>query len=451
MANVIPFPNAKGETTAVDLFLRVGEASYVQIEKLYGEGRLPIRRAIFDASKVRHQVNFLKTLQEDGVERILDTKAAELAALGKFKGRAKEAPWADGTSLHLPDQFDDKRCGEFVAEIAREAIARDFDRVLAPAHFLRNAVLDPWFQVDLRLCRLLREALDREGGAHIAIDYPLILEQMKLRDEDVRGALIHQLNSLPFENLLIRASRFGSDAEAPGTRAFIQALDRFHNLGRPIIADHVGGIVGRSLIAFGAASGVAHGVDETMRFDGGSWWKEPEAPKDNEQRAGPAKRVSVPMLDKHLKVDELTALAKARGGHGLVVCNDPNCCRSLTDMINNSKRHSFRQEKLAYDHLNRIPDLMRARDFIDKELAEADRFARQVKELKPIQSELKVREGQSAEAAAANLTTRLAKQSLRIEKLRSSLENLHTVRGLDAPRAPAARTSPRILDKNRKH
>ena len=75
------------------------------------------------------------------MERILDTKAAELAAPGKFEGRAKEAPWADGKTLHLPDQFDDARCRAFAAAIAREAVERDFDRVLAPTHFLRQNLL----------------------------------------------------------------------------------------------------------------------------------------------------------------------------------------------------------------------------------------------------------------------------------------------------------------------
>lgn len=449
MANVIPFPTAKGETTPAELFLRIGEASYGKVASLYAEGRLPVARAIFDASKLRHQLSFVKTLRDDGVELILDTKAAELGALSKYQGWASGAPWADGT-LHLPDQFDNQRCVAFTEAIAREALEKGFDRVLAPTHYLKGGVLDPWFTIDIQLCRFLREALDRLGGSHIAIDYPIIIEQLKLRDEAVRGALISQLASLPFENLVFRASHFGADAKATGIREFINVLDRFHNFGRPVIVDHVGGLVGRALLAFGVASGIAHGIDERIRFDGTPWARAPKERDEDESRGGSAKRVSIPLLDKHLTVPELTALAKSKGGHGLLVCGDPNCCRGLTDMISNSKRHSITQESLALRALNRVPDLMRPQHFLDKDMAEVDRHARQVKELKPVLSELRPRKGQTPEQAAVSLVKRMADHAFQKEKMRASLENLHSVRGLSVSRVPAAHLSTRVKN-NRKN
>jgi hypothetical protein len=225
MTNVIPLPTARGAATPIDLYLRLGEAHYSQIELLYAERRLPIRRAIFDASKCRHQLDFLKTLRDDGVELILDTKAAELAALTRFEGRPSGAPWADGT-LHLPIDFDEPRCRALAEAIATEAVDRGFDRVLSPSHFLRDGLVDRWFEIDLALCRMLRAALDGAGGTHIAIDYPLIIEERRLRDEAVRSAVANKLASLPFENLVLRASHFGADAEAPKLRYFINMLDR---------------------------------------------------------------------------------------------------------------------------------------------------------------------------------------------------------------------------------
>jgi hypothetical protein len=76
MANVIPLPTARGASTRAELFLRIGETHYGQIASLYSEGYVPIRRAIFDASKLKYQLDFLKTLRDDGVELILDPKAA---------------------------------------------------------------------------------------------------------------------------------------------------------------------------------------------------------------------------------------------------------------------------------------------------------------------------------------------------------------------------------------
>ena len=119
-------------------------------------------------------------------------------------------------------------------------------------------------------------------------------------------------------------------------------------------------------------------------------------------------------------------------------------------MINNSKRHSITQEARAMASLNKTPDLMRTQHFLDVQLAEIDRFGRQVKDLKPIISELSPRKGQTAEQAAENLVSRITKHARRNEKMRSSLENLHSIRGLDLPRAPAAHLSPRVRASNRK-
>ena len=450
MSNVILLPTAKGAATPLDLFLRVGEAHHGQIAALYTEGKVPVRRAILDASRLRYQLHFLKTLREDGVELTLDPKTAELAALTKFEGWASGAPWADGT-LHLPDQFDDARCRRLAESIAREAVEKQFDRVLSPTHFLKEGVLDPWFRIDVRLCDLLRVALDQAGGSHIAIDYVVIIEQLKLRDEAVRSALLAQLAALPFENIIFRISHFGSDASATGIRTLITLLERFQNFGHPVVIDHVGGLVGRALLAFGVAGGIAHGVDEHLRFDATPWNRSVREPEpDEEGRSGGApKRIAITLFDRTFTVPELTALARAKNGGRLMVCSDPNCCRSLADMISHSKRHSITQEVRAINALNKTPDLMRAQHFLEVELAEVDRFGRQVKDLKPIISELKPRKGQTAEQAAESLTRRLADHALRNEKMRASLENLHSVRGLDLPRAPAAHLSPRVRNSSR--
>jgi len=444
MTNVIPLQTARSASTPAELFLRVGESHYGQVASLYAEGRLPVRRAIFDSSKLKHQVDFIKTLRDDKVELTLDTKAAELAALTRYQGNPSGAPWADGT-LHLPEMFDDRRCDALAEHIAQVAVERGFDRVLSPSHFLREGLLDPWFAIDKRLCEALRKALDQAGGTNIAIDYSLIIEERPLRDEAVRSALLHQLGTLPFENLVLRASHFGADVEAPKLRAFINILDRLMTGGRPVIVDHVGGLVGRALLAFGVASGIAHGLDEHLRFDGTPWSRLPkESDKEEEDgRGGAAKRISIPLLDRSLTVPELTALVNAKGGQRLV-CSDRNCCRSLADMTNHSKRHSIFQETKALAALGSVPDLMRTQHFLEKEMAEADRFARQIKELKPVAADLKPRRGQSQEQAAESLSIRLVKQSLRNEKIRASLENLHSVRGLAAPRVARAHLADRV-------
>jgi len=443
MTNIIPLQTARAApATQPELFVRIGEAHYSQLAHLYAEGKFRPRRVIFDASRLKHTSDFAKALHGDGVELTLDTKAAELGAVAKYAGWASSAPWSNGT-LHLPGQFDASRRRAFVELIAEEAVARRFDRVLAPSHYLKGGFADPWFDVDIRLCVELREALNRAGGGHIAIDYPVIIQRSLLCDE--RAALTSRLADLPFENLVLRTSHFGADATAPMIRAIINTLDLLHNFGHPIIVDHVGGIIGRALLAFGTASAIAHGVDEHSRFNASTWdTPAKERDDDEEKSGGRIKRIALANWDKGLTEAELTALARARGGQSLVVCQDRNCCRSLADMIQHSRRHSIIQEQRAMSALEATPDLMRADHFLDKEVAALDRASRQIKELKPVMGELKPIKNQTLEEAAESLIKRLANHAVRNEKVRATLENIHQLRGREAPRAAPAHLSSRI-------
>jgi hypothetical protein len=216
-------------------------------------------------------------------------------------------------------------------------------------------------------------------------------------------------------------------------------------MGHPVIVDHVGGLVGRALLAFGAASAVAHGIGELERFDASTWHK---VPKDDEEesggRGGRQKRVSLPLLDKSLTIPEVNALAKAKGGHSLIACSNPNCCRTLADMIANPRRHAITQESIAMAALNRVPDLLRAEHFLKTEMADVDRFGRQLKMLKPAASELKPKPGQTADEAAERFSARMSEWAARTERMRAALENLHQVRGQETPRSVGAFLSDRV-------
>ena len=94
--------------------------------------------------------------------------------------------------------------------------------------------------------------------------------------------------------------------------------------------------------------------------------------------------------------------------------------------------------------LEATPDLMRANHFLDKEVAALDRASRQIKELKPVVGELKPMKNQTLEEAAKSLVKRLANHAVRNEKVRATLENIHQLRGRDAPRAAPAHLASRI-------
>ena len=158
----------------------------------------------------------------------------------------------------------------------------------------------------------------------------------------------------------------------------------------------------------------------------------------------PTARGAATPLDLFLRVGE------AHYGQIANLYADRNRRRGLTDMITNSKRRSIIQEARAMTTLNQVPDLVRTGYFLEKEVAEADRFARQVKELKPLASELQPKKGQTREQASESLIRRLAGHGQLNEKMRSSLENLHALRGLYAPRAPAEHLSERIASSARR-
>ena len=94
--------------------------------------------------------------------------------------------------------------------------------------------------------------------------------------------------------------------------------------------------------------------------------------------------------------------------------------------------------------LEAVPDLMRADHFLDKEVAALDRASRQIKELKPVMGELKPMKNQTLEEASESLVKRLARHAVRNEKVRATLENIHQLRGREAPRAAPTHLSSRI-------
>lgn len=95
--------------------------------------------------------------------------------------------------------------------------------VLSPTDFI-SAANDPLLLIDRKACVRLRDALGKEGGRHIELDYVLALPNQVLKNPAQRAAILHQLSGLPFENLWLRVSQFGTDATALGIRRYISSL-----------------------------------------------------------------------------------------------------------------------------------------------------------------------------------------------------------------------------------
>ena len=378
MADVLQLLQTGRLRTPIGHVIRTGEASYRQLEHLHAEGRLPARAVVIDASKARFQKEFIRSLRASGADVTRDPRVAELSELGKFSGSAKAAPWAieDARRPLEPDDFDPQADTDLFSKIARMAVELGVTTVMSPAHFLRPGVDNVWLPIDCQGVALLRAALDREGGPHVAIDYPLILPHTRLLDDRYLPHILAALPDLPFDNLVLRLSGFGADAGPLAVKRTLEAIEQLHVPGYPILLDYVGGLVGLGALAFGVVSGIAHGIGERDRFDARSWNNPPGRPTA-ERPFGRPIYIPLPGLDKSFRKKEFRAIAAATRGRRLVVCGDRDCCpRGLTSMLDNHRAHIARQKFRAIEALFAVPDARRVDHFINVDLRSAERLAR---------------------------------------------------------------------------
>ena len=422
MTNVLQFPHAGRPIDPVLQFIRLGEIAYQKIGGLFAEGRLPTKRVVIDASKIRHQKDAIKAFKDAHVEIVLDTKAAELSALGRHSGYAKGAPWGaiNGDKPIGPEFYVAGRADDFFGQVARCAVEYEVDVVLAPGHFLGDNLYDGWFEIDRRACIELRMALDREGGENIAIDYLLIVPRLYLNDSERRSAYMSGLSDLPFDHLWIRTSDFGNDASHLMVSQYATSLASLHDLGKPIISDYLGGMVGEAVVALGAVYGVAHGVAERERFSAYGWEKPPKKPT-NDRDHGVTKRISLSAINKSLTIPEFEVLCRAMGGKGLLVRSYQNICPGgMEDMIADHRRLAAYDAIRHIEDISQVPKQRRGRHFLDYRLAQAVRNARNVKNLEPIEEDA-IRRKVDLE----KLMKRMSDHSAKLEKLHTSLEHLH--------------------------
>lgn len=363
-------------------FLRVGTASHRLLEQLLLEGRLPLQRMVLDAGSFSQQADLISTLllRHSGNEIVLDTNVAELSTVGRAQGSVRAAPWANPDGVLTPAHF---RAGtnefDVIGKIARFAVEHGIHRVLSPAHFI-NGVKDQWFAHDLRSCAALRKSLDLHGGRSIAIDYPLMVSNAVLNDGAERNALISAFASAPFASLWLRISGFGANATATGLRKYISAVRDFHTLDKPLIADGIGGMSALAVSAFGAVSGISHGVAEKERFDATGWNK---APDPDRKGGGNSYMMLLPGIDRLLKKTVAQALMNAQGGRRLCSCHHRDCCpNGFEDTLKDPKGHYLRQRAREVEALSAVPEQRRVSHFLDVELADAGRTARAAAKLK---------------------------------------------------------------------
>ena len=350
-------------------FLRVGHTGQNQLAALQAAGRFPYRRVVFDAAYLSTQTELLRLLRSSGCEIVLDPNFGEMATVGRYQGSIGKLPWANPDRPWEVTDFGPGRNANLAKLMAEYAVAHGVNVVLAPSHLI-EAANDPWRTVDHRLCERLRRELDGMGGKSIAIDYQLITAARVLKDEEQRRQLISGIEGLPIQNVWVRVSGFGATATGAGTRQFIESIQQLHNIKRPLVGDHVGGLSSIAALAFGAIAGISHGIAQKESFDSYGW-KHPRGPG-----GGGSRRIYIPELDRHFTEEQLIAIFNTRGGRSKFACNDTRCCSDIDEMIENSNSHFINQRSRQIENLSKVQESRRVDHFLLNHVDPAVRSAR---------------------------------------------------------------------------
>lgn len=375
-SNVVRLFDPPPQPRQIAQSVRIGFSEHLLAHRLIGSNKLTARRFVIEAAYAARHADLLQTLRDAGAEIVLDTNVAELSVPGRFSGSVKDAPWAaEGRMLDADDLVPGTN-RSVIDMIARFAVEHGFTAVLAPTHYLADDRTD-WLSSDLRAAEALRLALDRVGGEHIAVDYPLIASYAQLRDPAFRKPVMEGLANMPEGHLWIRASGFGGDATGTGIARYIEAVSSFHDLGRPIMADQVGGLAALAAAAFGATSGYSSGVDSKRKFDASSWMK-----TERRGGGGGGKFIYLPGLDRAVSVEDARTLFNdARTSRQYLGCRDATCCGDVETMLSNPEAHRIVQETRVVKALSTVPEANRTDEF-RKHVEERRREAQRSTKLK---------------------------------------------------------------------
>lgn len=365
----LPLPPrpVRGAPEPLGLYIRAGRNDHSVILNLLATGDTGCFGVVFDPTKAKVHQELKDQVLAHRLDAILDTKAMQLACPGGHTPALGALPWGEADRLQTYADFEGLAGRRLIAGIAEYAIENKYTEVLAPTHLLRSAD-DPWLQIDIESTRLLREQLDRNGGAAVPLIYPLALTYRMLRTPEMRALVINALEGVRVDAIWLRVDGFGVHATATAVRSYIRGATDFHVLGRKIVADCVGGKAALALLAFGAVGGIAHGVTFFEEFNSSSLRSTKKGTPFSSQR-----RIYVPAIDAMLTGKEAEMLIEAspqtKAAFG---CRNTGCCaRGIKDMHANPGRHYLYQRMGEVAGLSQLPQLIRPQRYLDLHLRQA--------------------------------------------------------------------------------
>ncbi|WP_299211272.1 hypothetical protein [uncultured Tateyamaria sp.] len=414
-------------------YLRIGYREHVLGDRMRAEGRFAEQGFVFDACHFETQEDLIQDLRAESCELILDTNIAEQSVLGRFSGTVANAPWARKDSPLEAEDFQAGTNRSVLEPIARFTVAKRFHTILSPTHYLGGNQLF-WFDVDCRSCQALRDALDREGGQHIGINYALILDNAQIKDVELIKKIVAALQGLPISALWLRVAGFGADATGAGVDKMARSVLHFHDLGIPIIMDRLGGQTALALSSLGVTSGYTNGMKGKDGFQTGGWLKPRGGGGGGNDRA-----VFVSGLDRRVTVKEMKELfdasATARSVYG---CRDTGCCSNIDAMLREPEAHHLREQQKTLADLGQVPEALRPDYYLDNHLD-------------PMR--LKAERSAWLKKAPEDFTKKAEKATLRLTRMKTALErtfqNIGQIPFAPEATVPSSVAAPGITSRNR--
>ena len=342
------------------MYVRVGRNDHNEILDLLATGERGIFGFVIEAQYVERHHELITEVRNRGFDLILDPKTQPMGLPGGHTELLAGLPWGLERHHNLSD-FEGPQGRSKAAQIAEMATTHGFAQVLGPTHLLSGPD-DPWLRRDINMMGWTHEALTN-CGSDLSLIYSLALPMHILRKRIERHALVAAIADAPCEAIWLKVENFGDDATGEKMAAYIEACGDFHARNIPVIGDHVGGLPGLGVLAFGAVGGIAHGVTMQQVFRPAIW-------RRTEERAGggPIRRVYVPQLDMLVKPDVARGLfATSTRIRALCGCRNTHCCpHGIQDMLNRPARHALYQRAREIERLSTTPQTIRVSRYLDE-------------------------------------------------------------------------------------
>jgi len=345
------------------LYLRPGHNDHRAIEHHIASGGTNFSGAIFDPSKLKHHHDLYELILKHNLDAILDPKTIQSATIGGHTEKLAQLPWGKERPHNIED-FSGVSGRRIINALAEFVIQHGFTQIIAPTHIINNPD-SPWFNLDIKNTQILRNQLDKIGGAKVQIIYKLTISKKSYENSEERLRIVNALYGLPISSLWLTIDNFGRNSTATAARNYVDAAHDFHSLNVPIVADYVGGVIGLFLLSFGAVGGIAHGVTLHERFSANSISR-PRKPGN----FGRTRSIYIPTIDSMLHPEQARLLInRSTRTKAYFSCNDSSCCpRGFRDTVQDPAHHFLYQRMKEITKLSRIPETIRPQSFLDNHL-----------------------------------------------------------------------------------